>query len=135
MALTPLFKELWSFLVFWDSKIRFTIMNLVDPSKIQWKISGIWFFFKRYQSSVLLTQNHIHTSLMAVFLSCFCQIHSRLMDFFGILLCFFHPENGVSSKKVQKTWKSKNGVKTALTPLFKELWAIFGYLIFKNQIY
>ena len=81
-----------------------------------------------------MTQNHIHTSLMAVFLSFFCQIHSRLMAFFGKLLCFFQPENGVSGKKVQKIWKSKNGVETALTPLFKELWAIFGFLKFKNQI-
>ena len=29
-------------------------------------------------------------------------------------------------KKVQKYWKSKNGDKTAQTPLFKKLWAIFG---------
>ena len=45
----------------------------------------------------------------------------------------FPPENGVSGKKVQKIWKSKNGVETALTPLFKELWAIFGFLKFKIQ--
>ena len=41
--------------------------------------------------------------------------------------------NDFSSKnhqKVQKYWKSKNGVKTALTPLFKELWAI--YVFFTN---
>ena len=34
--------------------------------------------------------------------------------------------NDFSSKnpqKVQKYWKSKNGIKTALRPLFKELWA------------
>ena len=37
------------------------------------------FFFKRQQSSVFLTQNHIHTGLMAVFVHFFYQIHSRLM--------------------------------------------------------
>ena len=42
----------------------------------------------------------------------------------------FSPKNGFSSQKVQKYWKSKNGVKTALTPLFKELWAI--YVCFTN---
>ena len=31
-------------------------------------------------------------------------------------------------QKVQKYWKSKNGVKTALTSLFKELWAILEKL-------
>ena len=31
---------------------------------------------------------------------------------------------------MKKNWKSKNGVKTALTPLFKELWAI--YVFFTN---
>ena len=33
-------------------------------------------------------------------------------------------------QKYEKNWKSKNGVKTALTPLFKELWAI--YVFFTN---
>ena len=47
---------------------------------------------------------------------------------------FFPQKNRFSSQKVQKNWKSKNGVKTALTPLFKELWAIFGFVKFKNQI-
>ena len=46
----------------------------------------------------------------------------------------FSQKNRFSSQKVQKNWKSKNGVKTALTPLFKELWAIFGFVKFKNQI-
>ena len=55
------------------------------------------------------------------------------MDFFGIFL-IFPPENGVSGKKVQKNWNSKNGFKAALTPLFKELWAIFSFVKFKNQI-
>ena len=48
---------------------------------------------------------------------------------------WFFPKNGFSRQKVQKYWKPKNGVKTAPTPLFKELWAIFGFLKFKNQIY
>ena len=43
----------------------------------------------------------------------------------------FSQKNRFSSQKVQKNWKSKNGVKTALTQLFKELWAIFGCLKFK----
>ena len=42
----------------------------------------------------------------------------------------FSPKNGFSSQKVQKYWKSKNGVETALTPLFKELWAI--HVFFTN---
>ena len=42
----------------------------------------------------------------------------------------FSQKNRFSSQKVQKNWKSKNGVKTALTPLFKELWAI--YIFFTN---
>ena len=46
----------------------------------------------------------------------------------------FSPKNGFSSQKVQKYWKSKNGVKTALTPLFKDLWAVFSFVKFKNQI-
>ena len=33
-------------------------------------------------------------------------------------------------QKYEKNWKSKNDVKTALTPLFKELWAI--YVFFTN---
>ena len=37
--------------------------------------------------------------------------------------------------KSLKNLNSKNDVKTALTPLFKELWAISGFLKFKNQIY
>ena len=55
------------------------------------------------------------------------------MAFFWDNFLFF-PENGFSVQKVQKNWKSKNGVKTALTPLFKELWAFFGFVKFKNQI-
>ena len=55
-------------------------------------------------------------------------------DFFGLILDF-PQNNGFSRQKIRKYWKSKNGVKTALTPLFKELWAIFGFLKFKNQIY
>ena len=47
----------------------------------------------------------------------------------------FPPKNGFSSQKVQKYWKSKNGVKTALSPLLKELWPVFGFLKIKNQIY
>ena len=47
----------------------------------------------------------------------------------------FPPKNGFSSQKVQKYWKSKNGVKTALTQLFKELWAILGFWKFKSRIY
>ena len=54
--------------------------------------------------------------------------------FFGILFLVFYPENGFSVQKAKKNWKSKNGVKTALTPLFKELWTIFGFVKFKNQI-
>ena len=77
-------------------------MNLVGPSKIQQRISGTWFFFKRQQASVILTQNHIHTSLMAVILSFFCQIHSRLMDFFGILFCFFTQKTEFLVKKFKK---------------------------------
>ena len=45
----------------------------------------------------------------------------------------FSPKNGFSSQKVQKYWKSKNGVKTALTPLFKELWAIYVFLKFDDS--
>ena len=55
-------------------------------------------------------------------------------DGFVGLIFDISPKNRFSSQKVQKYWKSKNGVKTALTPLFKELWAIFGFLKFKNQI-
>ena len=57
------------------------------------------------------------------------------MAFLGKKIDFFPPESGFSAQKVQKNWKSKNGVKTALTPLFKELWAIFGFLNIKNWIY
>ena len=55
-------------------------------------------------------------------------------DCFLVKFWIFSPKNRFSSQKVQKNWKSKNGVKTALTPLFKELWAIFGFVKFKNQI-
>ena len=72
---------------------------------------------------------------MAVFFTIYHQILTRLIFFFGNFFDFFPPENGFSGQNVQKNWKSKNGVKTALTPLFKELWAIFGFLKFKNQIY
>ena len=48
---------------------------------------------------------------------------------------FFPLENGFSGQKVQKNLKSKNGVITALTPLFKELRAISGFLKLKNLIY
>ena len=54
--------------------------------------------------------------------------------FFSSIFDFF-PKKQFSSQKVQKNWKSKNGIKTALTPLFKELWADFGFVKFKNQIY
>ena len=46
----------------------------------------------------------------------------------------FIEKKGFYDQKYQKNWKSKNGVKTALTPLFKELWAFFGFVKFKNQI-
>ena len=39
-------------------------------------------------------------------------------------------KKGFYDQKYEKNWKSKNGVKTALTPLFKELWAI--YVFFTN---
>ena len=39
-------------------------------------------------------------------------------------------KKGILWSKIWKNWKSKNGVKTALTPLFKELWAI--YIFFTN---
>ena len=55
--------------------------------------------------------------------------------FFSSVFDFFPQKNRFSRKKVQKNWKSKNGVKTALTPLFKELWAIFVFLKFNNPIY
>ena len=44
-------------------------------------------------------------------------------------------KKGFYDQKYEKNWKSKNGVKTALTQLFKELWATFCFLKFKNQIY
>ena len=39
-------------------------------------------------------------------------------------------KKGFYVEKYEKNWKSKNGVKTAVTPLFKELWAI--YVFFTN---
>ena len=56
-------------------------MNLVDPSKIQQKISGNYMvLLKRHQSSVFLTQIHIHISQTdGSFFHFFYQIHSRLM--------------------------------------------------------
>ena len=53
---------------------------------------------------------------------------------FLVQFLIFSPKKQFSSQKVQKNWKSKNGIKTALTPLFKELWAVFGFVKFKNQI-
>ena len=69
---------------------------------------------------------------MAVFFIFFVKF---ILDWwlFWEKLWFFPPENGVSGKNVQKIWKFKKGVKTALPPLFKELWAIFRFLKFKNQ--
>ena len=65
----------------------------------------------------------------------------RILDIYPIILIafllqfwIFPQKNRFSSQKVQKNWKFKNGVKTALTPLFKELWAIFDFVKFKNQI-
>ena len=49
-------------------------------------------------------------------------------DGFVGLIFDISPKNRFSSQKVQKYWKSKNGVKTALTQLFKELWAIHVFL-------
>ena len=43
---------------------------------------------------------------------------------------FFFKKMRFHVQKYEKNWKSKNGVKTALTPLFKELWAI--YVFFTN---
>ena len=39
----------------------------------------------------------------------------------------FIEKKGFYDQKYEKNWKSKNGVKTALTPLFKELWAIYVF--------
>ena len=57
------------------------------------------------------------------------QIHTAVIVCLEICF-FFFPENGFYGQKVKKKWKSKNGVKTALTPLFKELWAI--HVFFTN---
>ena len=43
---------------------------------------------------------------------------------------FFFKKMRFYVQKYEKNWKFKNGVKTALTPLFKELWPIFGFLKF-----
>ena len=45
----------------------------------------------------------------------------------------FIEKKGFYDQKYEKNWKSKNGVKTALTPLFKELWAIYVFLKFDDS--
>ena len=56
------------------------------------------------------------------------------------ILVYFWPQKwqkmtGVSIEKLIILEESKYTVKTALTPLFKELWPIFDFLKFQNQIY
>ena len=77
---------------FLNSKIRFTSINLVDPSKNTRKLRNYVFFEKCHQSSGFLTQNQIHCRLMAVFFHFLSQIHNRLMSFFGKNFDFFLPK-------------------------------------------
>ena len=112
-ALTPLFKDLWAVFSF----VKFK--NQISPQKSRKSFDDLQIFDRK--------SSH------------FLRDFRRILDIllYWCLLKFnfwFFPQNTFSRQKVQKNWKSKNGVKTALTPLFKELWAIFDILKFKNQI-
>ena len=72
--------------------------------------------------------------LMAVFLLFIIKFTLDWLFFWEFFLVF-SPRKRIFCSKSSKNWKSKNGVKTALTQLFKELWANFGFVKFKNQIY
>ena len=47
----------------------------------------------------------------------------KLGGFFKKMVSKKNDFSSKNTQKVQKYWKSKNGIKTALRPLFKELWA------------
>ena len=61
------------------------------------------------------------------------MIFDDFFIFYPIILMAFLVQFLIFPPK--NSWKSKNGVNTALSPLYKELWVIFGFLKFKNQIY
>ena len=137
------------FLVFWNLKIRFTSVNLVYLQEIMGNFGhfshftlywwfrwvNFWFFPHKTDLKIRFTSvNLVHLQDIMGNFGHFFPFYSILIVSLGEFL-IFSPKNGSSSQKVQKYWKSENGVKTALTPLFKELWAIFGFLKFKNQIY
>ena len=132
-ALTPLFKELWAIFDFVKLKNQIS-----PPKKIEKPLRICNFlmenpaifchFWDQKYTSKSIDISNFWTWFWTNF-GYFTQLYWWPFLFnFG----FFPQKNRILSQKVQKNWKSKNGVKTALTPLFKELWAIFGFVKFKN---
>ena len=142
MALTFLFKELWSIFDFLMSDIWFCEIQKSDipPQKNRKSFEDLQ-IFDRKSGNFLPFSGSKYTSKSIDFSIFWAWFWTNFGYFTLLYWCFlvqfliFSQKNWFSSQKVQKNWKSKNGVKTALTPLFKELWAIFGFLKFKNRIY
>ena len=76
------------------------------------------------------TSKSIDFSISGFIFDEFWIFYPIILMAFLVQFLIFSQKNWFSSQKVQKNWKFKNSVKTALTPLFKELWAI--YVFFTN---
>ena len=96
----------------WPQKLSTTI-----TSKVMSNLSlKIWNFKANFRSG-----NQLKITVVKKDLSSKCKLR-RVLIFFS--------KNAILCSKIWKIWKSKNSVKTALTLLFKELWAI--YVFFTN---
>ena len=76
---------------------------------------------------ILCTKHRLQSSTKFRFWSFFGQC----LSFFWLFLEIFLLKNRFQTQEVQKKSMLKNGVNTALWPLFKKLWAILGFS--KNQ--
>ena len=123
-ALTPLSKELWAIFGFLKSKYQNYSCKFGGPIKNTLKIFGFMFFLKNTINPVCYTKSNLQET-DGIFFNFLNEIHDRPMVFFWENFDFFPQITDFLVKKLKK-WKSKNGVKTALTSVFKELWAIFG---------
>ena len=63
---------------------------------------------------------------LSLILDNFFIFYPVILMAFLVQFLIFPPKN---------SWKPKNGVNTALSPLYKELWVIFGFLKVRNRIY
>ena len=79
----------------------------------------IWNFKANFRGG-----NQLKITMVKKTLSSRCKLRKVFNFFFFFKKILFYVQ------KYEKNWKSKNGVWTALTTLFKELWAI--YVFFTN---